>query len=118
MRTRTERRRCRSIPTHCAPSYGEVIEGLPEFGLLSKLSILRTRQEGRPRSFHRIGEVAGFDDDTVLAFQATITRTWRTSTAERTTRDADQPGVRLRTYTNLRLVLEEASSPEPTPSAT
>ncbi|MFF2128685.1 DUF6207 family protein [Streptomyces olivochromogenes] len=33
-------------------------------------------------------------------------------------RDAGQPGVRLRMYTDLRQVLEEASSPEPTPSAT
>ncbi|MFE1986736.1 DUF6207 family protein [Streptomyces mirabilis] len=63
-------------------------------------------------------DVAGFDDDTVLAFQAAIARTWGTSTAERTTRDAGQPGVRLRMYTDLRQVLEEASSPEPTPSAT
>ncbi|MFE2570653.1 DUF6207 family protein [Streptomyces mirabilis] len=38
--------------------------------------------------------MAGFDDDTVLAFQAAIARTWGTTTAERTTRDAGQPGVR------------------------
>ncbi|MFI6663179.1 DUF6207 family protein [Streptomyces sp. NPDC050523] len=62
-------------------------------------------------------DVAGFDDDTVLAFQAAIARTWGTSTAERTTRDPGQPGVRLRMYTDLRQVLEEASSPEPAPSA-
>ncbi|MER6377216.1 DUF6207 family protein [Streptomyces mirabilis] len=58
-------------------------------------------------------EVAGFDDDTVFAFQAAIARTWGTSTAERTTRDAGQLGVRLRMYTDLRQVLEEASSPAP-----
>ncbi|MET9039342.1 DUF6207 family protein [Streptomyces mirabilis] len=58
-------------------------------------------------------EVAGFDDDTLLAFQAAIARTRGTSTAERTTRDAGQPGVRLRMYTDLRQVLEEASSPAP-----
>jgi hypothetical protein len=63
-------------------------------------------------------DVAGFDDDAVLAFQAAIARTWGTSTAERTTRDAGQPGVRLRMYTDLRQVLEEASSPDPTPSGT
>ncbi|MFD8006500.1 DUF6207 family protein [Streptomyces mirabilis] len=57
--------------------------------------------------------MAGFDDDTVLAFQAAIARTWGTSTAERTTRDTGQPGVRLRMYTDLRQVLEEASSPAP-----
>ncbi|MFE2971567.1 DUF6207 family protein [Streptomyces sp. NPDC059340] len=58
-------------------------------------------------------DVAGFDDDTVFAFQAAIARTWGTSTAERTTRDAGQPGVRLRMYTDLRQVLEEATSPAP-----
>ncbi|WP_240361464.1 MULTISPECIES: DUF6207 family protein [unclassified Streptomyces] len=47
-----------------------------------------------------------------------MARTRGTSTAERTTRDAGQPGVRLRMYTDLRQVLEEASSPEATPSAT
>ncbi|MFD9657503.1 DUF6207 family protein [Streptomyces mirabilis] len=62
--------------------------------------------------------MAGFDDDTIFAFQAAIARIWGTSIAERTTRDAGQPGVRLRMYTDLRQVLEEASSPEPTPSAT
>jgi hypothetical protein len=63
-------------------------------------------------------DVAGFDDDTVLAFQEAIARTWGASTAERTTRDPGQPGVRLRMYTDLRQVLEEASSPESEPSAT
>ncbi|MFJ9893664.1 DUF6207 family protein [Streptomyces sp. NPDC091280] len=59
-------------------------------------------------------DVAGSDDATVLAFQTAIARTWGTSTAERTTRDPGQPGVRLRMYTDLRQILdEEASSPEP-----
>lgn len=57
--------------------------------------------------------VAGCDDATVFAFQAAIAQIWATSTAERTTRDAGQPGVRLRMYTDLWQVLEEASSPEP-----
>ncbi|MFD7408405.1 DUF6207 family protein [Streptomyces sp. NPDC059866] len=57
-------------------------------------------------------DVAGFDDATALAFQAAIARTWGTSTAERTTRDAGRPGMRLRMYTDLRQVLEEASSSE------
>nr|WP_229841662.1 DUF6207 family protein [Streptomyces brasiliensis] len=55
-------------------------------------------------------DVAGFDDDTVLAFQAAIARTWGTATAERTTRDPGQPGVRLRMYTDMRQVLEEATA--------
>ncbi|MER5668210.1 DUF6207 family protein [Streptomyces mirabilis] len=45
--------------------------------------------------------MAGFDDDTIFAFQAAIARIWGTSIAERTTRDAGQPGVRLRMYTDL-----------------
>ncbi|MEU3620184.1 DUF6207 family protein [Streptomyces sp. NPDC006872] len=62
--------------------------------------------------------MAGFDDATVFAFQTAVARTWGTSRVERTTRDAGRPGVRLRMYTGLRQVLEEASSPEPVPSAT
>jgi hypothetical protein len=61
-------------------------------------------------------DVAGFDDDTVFAFQAAIARTWGTAPAERTTRDAGQPGVRLRMYADLRQVLDGASLPEQAPS--
>jgi hypothetical protein len=63
-------------------------------------------------------DVAGFDDDTVFAFQAAIARTWGTSTADCTIRDAGQPGVRLRMYIDLRQVIEEPYPPEPAPSAT
>ncbi|MFE7958635.1 DUF6207 family protein [Streptomyces sp. NPDC057413] len=63
-------------------------------------------------------DVAGCDDATVFAFQTAIARLWATSTAERTTRDAGQPGVRLRIYTDLRQRLEEGSPPEPEPTAT
>ncbi|MEU3491179.1 DUF6207 family protein [Streptomyces massasporeus] len=63
-------------------------------------------------------DVAGFDDDTVLAFQAAIARIWGTSIAERTTWDAGQPGVRLRMYTDFRQVLQEVFLPEQAPSAT
>ncbi|MGX1238984.1 hypothetical protein RKD46_000088 [Streptomyces pseudovenezuelae] len=52
-------------------------------------------------------DVAGCDDATVLAFQAAIARIWATAPAERTTRDAGQPGVRLRMYADLRQVCEE-----------
>ncbi|MFG3517633.1 MULTISPECIES: DUF6207 family protein [Streptomyces] len=47
-------------------------------------------------------DVAGLDDDTVYAFQNTIARTWAASTADRTTRDVGQPGVRLRLYVDMR----------------
>lgn len=57
-------------------------------------------------------DVAGLDDDTVLAFQAAIARVWATTAAEHTTRDAGQPGVRLRLYADLRQVFDERFSPE------
>ena len=48
----------------------------------------------------------GADDATVLAFQDAIAQMWATATAERTTRDPGQPGVRIRMYTDLRQVIE------------
>ncbi|MDT0485262.1 DUF6207 family protein [Streptomyces doebereineriae] len=56
-------------------------------------------------------DVAGLDDATVLAFHAAIARIWATTAAEPTTRDAGQPGVRLRMYADLRQVSEEGFSP-------
>ena len=60
-------------------------------------------------------DVAGFDDATVLAFQAAIARTWGTSTAERSTRDPGQPGVRLRMYADLRQVPDERETRQDLP---
>ncbi|MEU0946899.1 DUF6207 family protein [Streptomyces canus] len=57
-------------------------------------------------------DVAGCDDDTVLAFHAAIARIWATTPAEPTTRDAGQPGVRLRMYADLRQVAGERIAPE------
>ncbi|BAC67910.1 hypothetical protein Save01_05655 [Streptomyces avermitilis] len=56
-------------------------------------------------------DVAGMDDETVLAFQNAIAQTWATSTADRTTQDPGQPGVRLRLYADLRQVLAPTSPP-------
>ncbi|MFE9776512.1 DUF6207 family protein [Streptomyces sp. NPDC005931] len=42
------------------------------------------------------------DDATAFAFQQLLAERWATATAEHTTRDADQPGVRLRCYVDLR----------------
>ncbi|MFD7408563.1 DUF6207 family protein [Streptomyces sp. NPDC059866] len=56
--------------------------------------------------------MAGLDDESVFAFQNAIARTWGTSTADRTTRDVGQPGVRLRLYVDLRQVLAQDSPPE------
>ncbi|MFE2500159.1 DUF6207 family protein [Streptomyces scopuliridis] len=47
-------------------------------------------------------DVAAADDDTALAFQQLLADRWATATAQRTTRDAGQPGVRLRCYLDLR----------------
>ncbi|MFJ9026147.1 DUF6207 family protein [Streptomyces sp. NPDC102259] len=47
-------------------------------------------------------DVAAADDATALAFQKLLADRWATATAEQTTRDAGQPGVRLRCYLDLR----------------
>ncbi|QYX75131.1 DUF6207 family protein [Streptomyces akebiae] len=47
-------------------------------------------------------DVAAADDATALAFQQLLADRWATATAEQTTRDAGQPGVRLRCYLDLR----------------
>ncbi|MDQ1031531.1 hypothetical protein QF035_009113 [Streptomyces umbrinus] len=52
-------------------------------------------------------DAASMDDDTVFAFQDTISRMWGASTTDTTTRDAGQPGVRLRLYVDLRQVLTQ-----------
>ncbi|MFI9176167.1 DUF6207 family protein [Streptomyces lincolnensis] len=46
-------------------------------------------------------DVAAADDATALAFQQLLADRWATATAERTTHDVDQPGVRLRCYLDL-----------------
>ncbi|MET8957191.1 DUF6207 family protein [Streptomyces sp. NPDC004533] len=47
-------------------------------------------------------EVAAADDATAFAFQQALATRWATATADRTTRDAGEPGVRLRCYLDLR----------------
>lgn len=47
-------------------------------------------------------DVAAADDATALAFQQLLADRWATATAEQTTRDAGEPGVRLRCYLDLR----------------
>ncbi|MFJ7305667.1 DUF6207 family protein [Streptomyces sp. NPDC099088] len=46
-------------------------------------------------------DVAAADDATALAFQQLLAERWAAATAERTTRDVGQPGVRLRCYLDL-----------------
>ncbi|OSZ58832.1 hypothetical protein OQI_19595 [Streptomyces pharetrae CZA14] len=47
-------------------------------------------------------EVAAADDETALAFQDAVAARWATATADRTTHEPGQPGVRLRFYLDLR----------------
>ncbi|MEU9397977.1 DUF6207 family protein [Streptomyces sp. NPDC048324] len=46
-------------------------------------------------------DVAAADDATALAFQQLLADRWATATADRTTHDAGEPGVRLRCYLDL-----------------
>jgi uncharacterized protein DUF6207 len=59
-------------------------------------------------------DVAAADDATALAFQQLLADRWATATAEQTTRDAGQPGVRLRCYLDLRQQLAAAAVVGPT----
>ncbi|REH18409.1 hypothetical protein SAMN05428941_0104 [Streptomyces sp. 2114.2] len=47
-------------------------------------------------------DVAAADDETAFAFHTALAARWATTSVERTTRDAGQPGVRLRCYLDLR----------------
>ncbi|WP_316783004.1 DUF6207 family protein [Streptomyces sasae] len=47
-------------------------------------------------------DVAAADDETALAFQQLLAGRWAAAAAQRTTRDAGEPGVRLRCYLDLR----------------
>ncbi|MFJ4518928.1 DUF6207 family protein [Streptomyces sp. NPDC088816] len=51
-------------------------------------------------------DVAAADEETAMAFQEAITARWATATADRTTREPGQPGVRLRCYVDLRQTLD------------
>ncbi|WP_217236444.1 DUF6207 family protein [Streptomyces sp. AC555_RSS877] len=47
-------------------------------------------------------EIAACDDKTALAVQELLATRWATATADRTTRVAGEPGVRLRCYLDVR----------------
>ena len=49
-----------------------------------------------------VADVAAADDATTLVFQQLLTDRWATATAEHTTRDAGEPGVRPRCCLDLR----------------
>ncbi|WP_420710334.1 DUF6207 family protein [Streptomyces sp. HNS054] len=50
----------------------------------------------------------------MLAFQQLLAARWATATAEHTTRDPGQPGVRLRCYLDLRQPVSPAVTPDAT----
>ena len=56
-------------------------------------------------------DVAAADDATALAFQQLLADRWATATAEGTTRDAGQPGVRLCCYLELEQPVGPATAP-------
>ncbi|MEU8852220.1 DUF6207 family protein [Streptomyces sp. NPDC048564] len=56
-------------------------------------------------------DVAAADDATALAFHQLLAERWATATAEHTTRDAGEPGVRLRCYLDLRQPIGPATVP-------
>ncbi|MGM0361732.1 DUF6207 family protein [Streptomyces griseoaurantiacus] len=58
-------------------------------------------------------DVAAADDDTALAFQQLLADRWATATAERTTHDVGQPGVRLRCYLDLQQPGSDAPADAP-----
>ncbi|MEU5194553.1 DUF6207 family protein [Streptomyces scabiei] len=55
-------------------------------------------------------DVGAADDETAFTFQQMPADRWATSTAERTTHDVDQPGVRLRCYLDLRQPMAPADA--------
>ncbi|MFD4610420.1 DUF6207 family protein [Streptomyces sp. NPDC058440] len=50
-------------------------------------------------------EIAACDDQTAFAVQELLATRWATATADHTTRDPGQPGVRLRCYLDVRQTL-------------
>ncbi|WP_333754141.1 DUF6207 family protein [Streptomyces sp. IBSBF 3352] len=59
-------------------------------------------------------DVAAADDATALTFQQLLADRWATATAEHTTRDAGEPGVRLRCYLDRRQEFTAAAVVGPT----
>jgi hypothetical protein len=66
-------------------------------------------------------DIAAADDQTAFEFQKAIAELWATAAADRTTREAGEPGVRLRCYLDLRQQLTEpraaGTGTQPGPSA-
>ncbi|MEV8547700.1 DUF6207 family protein [Streptomyces sp. NPDC051572] len=58
-------------------------------------------------------DVAAPDDATALAFQQLLADRWATATAEHTTLDVGEPGVRLRCYLDLRQLISPTAPNEP-----
>lgn len=67
---------------------------MPYMGPISKVHV---EQPGLA-----VVEIAACDDQTAFAVQELLAERWATSTADRTTRDPGQPGVRLLCYLDVR----------------
>ncbi|MFF9863260.1 DUF6207 family protein [Streptomyces tendae] len=59
-------------------------------------------------------DIAAADDETAFAFHTALAARWAATSVERTTRDAAQPGVRLRCYLDLRQPLNAPPGQAPT----
>ncbi|WP_239149736.1 DUF6207 family protein [Streptomyces sp. SID12501] len=59
-------------------------------------------------------EIVACDDQTAFAVQELLAARWATATADRTTRDPGQPGVRLRCHLDVR---QELNPQHPTGEA-
>ncbi|WP_406130333.1 DUF6207 family protein [Streptomyces canus] len=62
-------------------------------------------------------DVAAADDATALSFQQLLADRWATATAERTTHDVGQPGVRLRCYLDLQQPVDSDAPADAPPLA-
>ncbi|MGW7280205.1 DUF6207 family protein [Streptomyces sp. NPDC054844] len=56
-------------------------------------------------------DVAAADDETAFTFHTALAARWATTSVERTTWEAGQPGVRLRCYLDLRQPLNPPDHP-------
>ncbi|MGP3990886.1 DUF6207 family protein [Streptomyces sp. 3N207] len=59
-------------------------------------------------------EIAAADESTAFAVQEALAARWATALADRTTREPGQPGVRLRTYLDLRQPSDPGDGPAQT----
>ncbi|MGW1543280.1 DUF6207 family protein [Streptomyces sp. NPDC002309] len=69
-------------------------------GVMAYMNTISETHVGEPGLI--VLDVAAADDATTFTFQQFLARRWATATAQQTTRDPGEPGVRLRCYVDLR----------------